>query len=71
MTRFQLVFRHPDGDRSEFRDNSVDDEPRLEGRLVVDGETHIIRGVEWFLRREDIGHTPRFVCTLVTEPSEA
>ena len=65
MTRFQLVFQQPDGDRSEVRDNNSDGEPHINGELIVDGETYVIKDVEWIVRREDIGETPRFVCTLV------
>jgi hypothetical protein len=70
MSRFQLVFRS-DGerDRIEHRFNDSDAEPQIDGRLLVDGETYDIRGVEWLVRREDVGGTPRFVCTLVAEPS--
>lgn len=70
MTRFQLVFRHEDGERSEIRDNNTDGGPQLDGTLIVDGETYTIRGVEWVLRREDMGDMPRFICTVVTEPVE-
>jgi hypothetical protein len=31
--------------------------------------TYLIRGVEWLFRRDDIGATARFVCTLVVEPT--
>lgn len=74
MTRFQLVFRG-DGepDRSEYRFNNEDGEPHLDGKLIVDGEVYVIRGVEWILRRDDLPHDDnlsRFVCTLVVEPAE-
>ncbi len=69
MSRFQLVFRS-DGerDRIEHRFNDSHCEPPMDGRLLVDGETHDIRGAEWRVRREAVGGTPRFVCTLVVEP---
>jgi hypothetical protein len=72
MTSFQLVFRR-DGQvtRSEFRASSFENEPRIDGRPVIDGETYPIRGVEWLLRREDAGDEPRFVCTPVVEPAAA
>ena len=72
MTRFQLVFRR-DGEvtRSEFRSSSFENEPHIDGRLVIDGGTYPIRGVEWLLRREDVGDEPRFVCTPVGEPAAA
>ena len=44
MTRFQLVFR--ENDRIETRDNSVDGEPHIDGKLIVDGEVYVIKGVE-------------------------
>jgi hypothetical protein len=58
VARFQLVFRGDDGDQSEC--------------LVVDGETYILGGVEWLVRREHTASDmPRFVCTLVAEAPEA
>jgi hypothetical protein len=65
MSRFQLVFRDPDGERSEIRDSNTDGEPRIDGQRVMDGETYVIRGVEWTVRREDLDEMPRFVCSLV------
>ena len=72
MTSYQLVFRR-DGEApwSEFRSSSFDNEPHIDGRRVVDGETYVIRGVEWVVRREDIGAEPRFVCTHLVEPTES
>jgi hypothetical protein len=74
MTRFQLVFRDGISRRSEFRYNNGDGEPHIEGKLIVDGETYLIRGVEWLLRREGVRggleNMPRFICTLVAEPAE-
>jgi hypothetical protein len=73
VTRFQLVFRRDDhDDRSEYRYNNGEGEPEIDGRLVVDGETYVIRGAEWLLRKDDAGDSmARFVCTLVAEPVEA
>ena len=68
MTRFQLVFRENGLDRIETRDNNLDGEPQIDGRLVVEGETYVIRGIEYLLTAEHIGETRRFVCTLVAEP---
>jgi hypothetical protein len=72
VTRFQLVFRrNGQPDQTEHRFNNTDGEPHIDGRLVVDGETYDIRGVEWLLRRDDIdGGIARFVCTLVVEPAD-
>ena len=72
MTRFQLVFRR-DGEvtRSEFHASSFENEPHIDGRLLIDGGTYPIRGVEWLLRREDVGDGPRFVCTPLGEPAAA
>ena len=71
MTRFQLVFRrdgHPD--QSEYRFNNSDGHPEIDGRLIVDGETYLIRDVEWLLRSDGAGdNMARFVCTLVVEPT--
>jgi hypothetical protein len=72
VTRFQLVFRR-DGEnvQSEYRLNNEAGEPNIDGRLVVDGETYIIRGVEWLLREDSAGdRMTRFVCTLVVEPTD-
>ena len=68
MTRFQLVFRHNDGDRHELRDNNSEGEPHIDGKLIVDGETYTIRG-DWILNEDGDGHDglKRFVCTLVVE----
>lgn len=66
MTRFQLTFRHRDGDQRELWDNNHDGEPHIDGKLVVDGETYTIRGVEWILNADGDGldGMKRFVCTL-------
>jgi hypothetical protein len=71
MSRFQLVFQYPDGDRSEIRDNNVHGEPHIDGKLIVDGETYVIRDVEWLVRSDDIGDAmKRFACTLVVQPAD-
>lgn len=73
VTRFQLVFRR-DGhdDRSEYRHNNGAGEPEIDGRLVVDGETYVIRGAEWLLRRDEAGDSmSRFVCTKVVGSADA
>ena len=58
--------------QSEFRASSFENEPHIDGRLVIDGGTYYpIRGVEWLLRREDISNEPRFVCTPLGEPAAA
>ena len=66
MTRFQLVFRHADGNSSEFRENNVDGEPHINGELIVMGKNaYAIKGVEWIVRSDDIGDSMRrFVCTV-------
>ena len=71
MTRFELVFRRKGHkDLSEYRFNDNDDEPELGGRAIVDGETQVIRGVEWLLLRDDAGdNVARFICTLVAAPA--
>jgi hypothetical protein len=35
MARFQLVFRHPDGDRIELRANNVHEQPEIDGKIVA------------------------------------
>jgi hypothetical protein len=67
MTRFQLVFKHPDGDRYELHDDNVDGHPHVDGKLLVDGERFVIRGIEHLVIREDIGDMPRFYCTPVVD----
>jgi hypothetical protein len=80
VARFQLVFRREGkDDQSEYRFNDSDGRPEIDGRPIVDGETYVIRGVEWLVHREDSGdfqlhrndsgNLPRFICTLVVEPS--
>lgn len=71
MTRFQLVFRNADGDWSEIHENSVDGEPHLSGKAIVDGQTYVVKGVEWLVRSDDIGDAMRrFLCTLVVDPTD-
>ena len=70
MTRFQLVFRENGVDRIETHDNNVAGEPVIDGKLIVDGEVDVIRGVEWLLTADHIGDTKRFLCTLVAQPVE-
>ena len=72
MSRFQLVFRRDgESDQTEYRLNNGDGEPHLDGVLLIDGESNIIRDLEWSVRREDVGDTRRFVCTLVVEPTDS
>lgn len=71
MTRFQLVFRYPDGDRAEIRHTNGDGDPHLDGTLIVDGETYVIEGAEWLVRSDDIGDSmQRFSCTLDVQPTD-
>ena len=68
--RFQLVFRSGDGEQTETRDTNSDDEPHVDGKLIVGGQTYLIRGVDWLLTADDFGYTKRFLCTLVAEPAD-
>ena len=70
MTRVQLVFRRDgENDRSEYRYRNEGDEPHIDGKLIVDGETYVLRGVEWLLRADNGGDgMARYICTLV-EPT--
>ena len=71
MNEYQLLFRGADGaaDQSEFRFNDVDGHPKIDGRLIVDGETYSIRGLDWMLRQDGSAtEMQRFICTLVVEP---
>jgi len=57
-------------DQTEYRYNNVTEEPRINGKLIVDGETYLIRDVEWLLRRDHAGDKmTRFLCTLAVEPA--
>ena len=69
MSRFQLVFRGgPNGHQTEFRENSIHDEPLVDGRLVVDGERYVIRGAEWLVSRSEDEHGMAcFRCTYITQ----
>ncbi|MET0887446.1 MAG: hypothetical protein ABWX92_13460 [Mycetocola sp.] len=72
MIRFQLVFRrNGEVTRSEFRASSFENAPHIDGRLVIDGGTYPIHGVEWLVRCEDVGDEPVFVCTPVGESAAA
>lgn len=70
MTRFQLVFRENGVERVETRDNNMDGEPQIDGKLIVDGEVYVIQGVEWLLTADHIRDTRRFLCTLVAESAD-
>jgi hypothetical protein len=71
MTHFQLVFKYPDGDRTEMRENNGDGEPHIAGTPIVDGQTYVINGVDWLVRSDDIGDSiRRFVCTVDVQPSD-
>ena len=74
MTRFQLVFRrNGEHDHTEIRDNNRYDEPHIDGRLIVDGDSYVIRGVEWIMNGDGQDHDDgikRFVCTLAVEPAD-
>jgi hypothetical protein len=70
VNEFQLIFRGADGegDQTEYRFNDQDGHPKINGQLIVDGETYKIRGVDWLVKRDSVASDmPRFVCTLVVE----
>jgi hypothetical protein len=64
-----MVFRDRNGPgRSEAWDNNDHDEPHINGKPLVDGQTYVIYGAKWLVRSDDIGDaTRRFVCTPVSE----
>ncbi|HEX7072261.1 MAG TPA: hypothetical protein VF190_15720 [Rhodothermales bacterium] len=67
MSRFQLIFRDARGERSEIHDNNLYDEPRIDGKPIVDGETYKIGGSQWVIRStERLDGMARFVCTLAS-----
>ena len=63
MTRFQLVFRTADADRSEIRDSSDDGEPHIGGVVLLDGAIFALNGSHWLATREDFDGMVRFICT--------
>jgi len=68
MPRFQMVFRDRADPRSEVWDSNDHGEPHIDGNLIVDGQTYLIRGTRWLVQSDDIGDaTRRFVCTPVPE----
>jgi hypothetical protein len=74
VNEFQLSFRgaNGDGDQSEYRFNDTDGLPKIDGRLIVDGETYTIRGLQWLTKKDAAAvDMPRFLCTLVVEPVDA
>jgi hypothetical protein len=75
VTRFQLVFRrNGERDQTEICDSNHYDEPHIDGRLIVDGETYVIRGVEWIINGDGQVHADgmkRFICTLAVVPTDA
>lgn len=69
MPRFLLVFLDAKGERPEIRDNSMDEEPHVDGRTIVEGQTYTIRGSQWVIRRGDrLDGMERFICTPAPEP---
>jgi len=63
VNEFQLVFRGGDGDQTEYRFNDSDGHPKIDGRLIVDGEN------DWLVRKDGAAtDMSRFICTLVVEP---
>jgi hypothetical protein len=63
MARFELVFL-------EHRYNDEDGEPHVDGRLLVDRKMYVIRGIEWLVEPKAPGGTPRFVCTVLADPTD-
>jgi hypothetical protein len=66
VPQFWLVFRDANGDRNELFDTN-NGEPQVNGTLIVDGATIVVRGERWLATREDLEDgLVRFVCTPVT-----
>ena len=64
MPRFQLVFRDRIGERSEIRDSNMHPMPHIAGAPILDGETYMIRGTRWVIRRDGrLDGMERFLCT--------
>jgi hypothetical protein len=70
IRRFQLVFRSDGTQRTETRDTNSNGERHVDGKLIIGGQTHVIRGVDWLLTADDFGDTKRFLCTLVAERAD-
>ena len=65
MARYQVLFRHPDGDRIELHDTTDGEQPRINGQPLTDGNRLNFRDVEWLVvTGEDADDALlRFVCT--------
>ena len=64
MIRFHLVFNDIDGDETRFIYRSSPDEPRIDGRPIVAGNTYRMRGRDWVVHLDEIRDGTRyFVCT--------
>jgi hypothetical protein len=68
MSRFQLIFRDANGERSEIHDSNLYGDPHIGGRPIVDGETYDIRGSRWVVRSEErLDGMARFLCIPAVE----
>lgn len=73
VTRFQLVFRR-NGEQDQNEIHDTGGAPHLNGKLIVDGRTYTVRGVDWIIRqdgRSDGDEMARFICTLAATPDDA
>jgi hypothetical protein len=68
VTRYQLVFRTDEGDRSELRD-SPDFEAHIHGVPLDDGAVIEHGGRRWRVHREEAHDVARFICIPV-EPEQ-
>jgi hypothetical protein len=71
MTRSSSCWCDCENARPSTAANDEAGEPHLDGKLIVDGKTYIIRGVEWLLRADDPSDgMPGLVCTVAMEPTD-
>jgi hypothetical protein len=70
VPRFQLVFRHPDGERTQLHDKA-NGEPIVNGQLLTNGAVLNHVGITWEVERADLDGLTRFVCTPTAEPAES
>jgi hypothetical protein len=70
VPRFQLVFRHSHGDRTQLHDKA-NGEPMVNGQLLTNGAFLDHAGITWEVERADHDGLTRFVCTPMPESAES
>ena len=49
MARYQVSFRHPDGDRIELHDTTDGEQPRINGQPLTNGHKLTFKDIEWLV----------------------